>query len=408
MPVANYRSPLWRFIATDLQTNVVTWLDHIAMERQVARVLNAPGVFTCRLPSDNPEVNRLWDAPGTLYDTDPYIAEGVRLIYGFRREVLSPLTQVWTPRFSGLLLQTEDVAESDIARTRISAFDPWQYLYNRPVRNSSGDLPGSDGLSFTATKANVIAASLLKWTIDADGPCYIDAGATYSGTAFYTGTFTDCPLLDINFQQGMMVGEAWDQLVATGRIDIVLDAIFDPDNRPGYCVQMNTAPEWGSSKPDAIFGWNKAPRSLVGITNLHDGTRRANEIQYYRGQGGSPVTLQTDSFSEGKFGVYFAQQFFPGPDGALWTAAVEALAESELQLRKDGQQTVTISPSPERAPSPYTEYDIGDYVPVYSSNAMREALLGQQRVYGIPIDISDDALETVRQVLASTQTGAVG
>lgn len=407
MPSANYRSPLWRFIATDLQTTTVTWMDHIAMSRMVTYVLNAPAVFSCQVPSDNPEVNRLWDAPGTLYDTDPYISEGVRLIYGFRREIADPFTQIWVPRFAGLLLQLEDVAESDIARSRMSAYDPWQYLYNRPIRNSAGELPGEAGLSFTATKANVIAASLLKWTIDTDGPCYIDAGTTYGGTSFYTGDLDDCQELDIVFERGMMVGEAWDSLVATGRIDITLDPIYDPDNRPGYCVQMNTSPEAGQQRPDAIFGWDKAPRSLVGITNLHDGTRRANAVQYYAGQGGDPVALQEDLVSQGKYGVYFAQQFWPGPTDAGWAVAVEALAESELRLRANGQQTVTISPAPERAPSPFTEYYLGDYVPVYSSNKMREALVGRQRVYGIPIEISDDALETVRQVLASVQTGAV-
>ena len=398
-----FRDPLWRFIATDLETNTTTWLDGRCFNRQVSVLLNRPRVFTGEVPSDDPEINRNYDAPGTMFDDGPYVNEGDRLIYGFRREVQDEITQMWTPRFAGILLQVEDAAQSDIARSRITAYDPWQYLYNRPIRNSSGDLPGSDGLSFDDTKANVIAASLLKWTIDTDGPCFIDAGTTWSGTSFFTGTLDDCPEIDINFQQGMMVGEAWDELVDLGLIDIVLEPIYDPDDRPGYCVQMNTYPLAGQSRPNAVFGWDKAPRSLVGVTSLYDGSERANSIQYYAGQGGPAVTLQEDSLSQARYGVYFAQRFFPGQNVA---AGVVALAQQELALRKNGQHTVTISPAPVRAPSPFTEYDIGDTVPIYSSNALRKALTGEQRIYGIPIEISDDALETVRSLLASPQTGA--
>lgn len=408
MPIEpNYFSPLWRFIMTELDGTVVTWLDRLASQRQMSFILNGPAVFNCDVPSDNPEVNRLWDASGTLYDDEPYVAEGVRHVYGFRREIFDPETLIWVCRYGGTVLQIEDVAESDIARSRVSAYDPWQLLYSRAVRNVDGELPGEDGISWTATKANVIAAQLLRNTIDAEGTVYVDAGTTYSGTAFYDGDFEDCPEVDINFPPGTMVGEAWTTLCSMAKIDIILSPLWDPANRPGYLAQMNTYPLAGEEKPTAIFGWDKAPRSLVGVTDLEDGTQRANLVQYFAGQGGPAVTPAEDTTSQGKYGVYEALQHFPGIEGDGWTAAVEALAEAEVALRANGQRTVTISPAPERSPSPFTDYYLGDRVPVVSSNRLRKALDGYQRVYGIPVEVDDNALETVRSLLASPQTGEV-
>lgn len=230
MAGVTFRDPLWRFIATNPDSATITWLDNRCFDREVTVLLNRPRVFTGAVPSDDPEINRLYDGPGTIFDDGPYINEGDRLVYGFRKEVTSPETTVWTPRFGGLLMQVEDHAESDIARTRITAYDPWQYLYHRPIRNSDGDLPGKNGISWDDSRVDVIARQLLKWTIDVDGPCMIDAGVTYGGTAFYTGTVDACPQIDINFPRGMMVGEAWDELVSLGLMDIVLEPIYDVAN----------------------------------------------------------------------------------------------------------------------------------------------------------------------------------
>lgn len=401
LPVT-FRDPLWRWILTELDGTVVTWLDKLASNRAITYILNGSAIATCEVPSDNPEVNRIWDAAGTLFDDEPYVSEGTRHLIGFRREIEGG-EPFWNPRYGGTILQLEDVAESEVAKTRMTAYDPWQLLYSRPIRNGAGGLPGQDGLSFTATKANVVAATLLKNTITEDGTLWLDAGTTYGGTSFYDGDFEDCPLIDINFQQGQMVGEAWDTLCSMAQIDIILSPLWDPDNRPGYIAQMNTYPLAGEQKPSALFGWDKPTRSLVGITNLHDGTIRSNAVQYYESMGGDPVTLAEDTLSQGRYGVYFAQQFWPGLNIPV---GIEAMAEHEVALRANGQHTVTLSPAPERAPSPFTEYFLGDQVKVNTSNRMREALTGYQRVYGIPIEISDDSLETVRQILASPQTGA--
>jgi len=166
---------------------------------------------------------------------------------------------------------------------------------------------------------------------------------------------------------------------------------------------------------NAIFAWDMPGRSVTGIDDLFDGLGRANVVQFYRGQGGSAVTQQTDAASIATYGEYWAQQFFPAQETP--TAAVIAIAEQQLELRKTVKQTLTINPAPTRAPDPFVDYGLGDRVPVYASNRLRQTVgdpsgtplttiqsIDFQRIYGIPVDIDDNGTETVRQLLV----GVVG
>lgn len=385
-----YVSPYWRWVVTDLDGATLTLLDHLASDREITYLLNAPARAVGKVPSASPEVN----IPGD--DGYPFVAEGVRALLGFRLE-----EGVWTIRFTGLILQIQDTAEQDIAYSHLTAYDPWQYLFARPVVNYiTGKIPGPKGISWDDTRGDVIVGQVLRNTIYWHGTAYIDAGTSYGGTSFYGGTMEMTNQMDINFPQGMMVGEAWQQLVNSDTLDIVLTPIYDPVNRPGYLAELNVYGQAGSERDAAIFAWDLPSRSLTQIDDLFDGSVRANKVQYFSGQGGPPVTLQTNAPSVATYGEYWATQFFPGQNVP---AAVVALAQQQLTLRKNGQRTVTISPAPERSPRPFTEYYLGDRVPVYASNSMRQAVSGYQRIYGIPISISDDATETIRELLTSEQ-----
>lgn len=379
----------WRFAITDRNSAVITLLDHYATDRTVSFGLNVPATAGGRVPSEVPIVNIGWT------DDDPYLHEGSRLLYGFRREG-SPTE--WVIRFAGIIMQLEDTAAEDAATSPFTAYDPWQYLFSRPVVNNLGEYPGTAGLSFTATRADVVIGTLLEYTIGFHGEVGIDGGVDYGGTVSWDGTIEECAQIDINFEQGLSVGEAWQQVCALDVCDIVLTPIYDPSARFGYMVELNIYEQAGSIRNNAIFGWNRPPRSLTEISRLRDGLSRANKIQFFQDQGGDPVPLQTDTASVTKYGEYWAQQFFPGQ---TVDAAVTAMAELQLALRKNGKQTVTITPAPERSPDPFNGYYLGDRVPVYASNKLREALSGYQRVYGIPIEVDDNGVERVRQLLAS-------
>jgi len=142
---------------------------------------------------------------------------------------------------------------------------------------------------------------------------------------------------------------------------------------------------------------------------LFDGLGRANVVQFYNGQGGSAVTQQTDAASISTYGEYWAQQFFPAQTEA---SAVVAIAAQQLELRKDVKQTLTINPAPTRAPEPFVDYGLGDRVPVWASNRLRQPVgdpsgsplttmqvTDYQRIYGVPVEIDDNGTETVRELL---------
>ena len=410
MPASFYSSPLWKFLVTKTLTPntevgggssdqsagaVVATLQRIGSQRTVTRILNASAVATATLPSDNIRV--------FLPDGDdgfPKVASGVRDLIGLRRESLT--VPYYTVRYAGTIDQIQDAAAQDDARTTVTAHDPWQYLFSRPVRNGAGALPGVDGLSYSATTGDIIARQLLDNTIAIDGNARIDAGVAYGGTAFYTGTIETTSALTINFQQGMMVGEAWKQLVQTNTMDIVLEPIYDPINRPGYLAQLSIYVQAGTNRYNKILGWNSTPRSLVDLSRLIDHTQQANTVQFYYGQGGPPATPQSDATSALVYGEYWAQQFLPGQTVAV---ATEALAELQLQLRKDGKTTVSVSPAPERSPRPFVDYDIGDRLLVEAkASGFRQNLNGLIRIYGIPLNISDDSLESVQSMLVASGT----
>lgn len=415
--VGSHESPLWRYFVAELDGTGLTDYSKLASNRVVTPILNAPLTMTGDVPSDNAQV---WLTSAN--DGDPFLAPGTRLMYGFRRE--SATAPYYVIRASTLCMLVEDSAAQDDARSKFTGYDPWKYMMSRPIVDASGNVLGSSAFSipgttyldgkvtFTAAQASVVIATLLGNTISNNGHAYIDAGVTYIGTGFWTGTLeTGAGMIDDwTFLQGTSVGQAWQQMTATGKCDIWLEPIYDPFNRPTYLVQMSVFAQMGSTQDEQIFAWNLPGRSLVGITRTIDDSVLANKVEYHFGQGGPAAALQTDAASVAQYGEYWAQQFYPGQDeaGAL------SLAERAVDLRKDGKQTVTFKPAPERSPRPWQDYNLGDRCPVWASAQAFRQLLGEQtvgtitstqyqRIYGWVTNISDEALETLDPVLTSPQ-----
>ena len=60
---------------------------------------------------------------------------------------------------------------------------------------------------------------------------------------------------------------------------------------------------------------------------------------------------------------------------------------------------MVLGPTPERAPNPFIEYSPwGDSVKVFASKRFRATQSGFQRITGFTVELSDDALETIRDV----------
>lgn len=379
-----------RFVITNRDTETLTFLDKLATDRTVTFVLDDTTVISGSVPSDSPEINIPAD------DDDPFLSFNTRLLYAFDK-FASGNYECFA---SGIIMQVEDQA-ADAPSSRFVAMDSWQYLMSRPVLNADGILPGQNGLSYTATKANEIALQLLAQTVLINGPVGIDETG---------GTIVDCDEIDIVFQQGLSVGQAWKQLCATGVIDIELQAIYDPVTRPGILAVLNMAPQIGSVKHNAIFAWDKPSRSLTALSRLLDGTAMANAVQFFAGQGGAAVAPQTDALSIAKNGEWWMQQHFPGKETS--TAEVILLALTQLLLLKNGNRTLTFDPAPERSPRPVADYKPGDIVPVYASRRFRDPLApdlvesSYQRVRTLPMAISDSG--TVSASAVTTTEGADG
>jgi hypothetical protein len=433
-------SPLWRWLITDLDGAGITFLDKLASDRIVTPKLNEPLELSGTVPSDSPEIN--------IFHTDdlPFLAEGVRQLYGFRRE--RNVDPYYTIRASTLILQTADASSTGDARTRFTAWDPWQYLFYRPLLFTDVEhcsyIPRK-GKTFTDWHpidliVDWLYCMLFNSDTEAPGSAlqgFIDWGQSgfYTGTMDYGLTST---LKGFNVQPGTSLGQAIQDLCSTGYCDVVMEPIYDPVNRPGLLCQMSiyeqdpSDPNTGAGRFNygAVFAWDRPGRSLVGFDDLFDGTQRANLIGYRSGQAGAFVNADDlgtpiyDPDSIKIYGEYWAELAITAQNQAEGFA-VQALAAEQLALRKTYKQTLTVNPAPERAPEPWVDYEIGDRVPIFIGTAERgtyqlgdnssrqplppgysggpptpdPAVYVWQRVYGIPVRIDDNGVETVEQLL---------
>lgn len=415
-----YDSPPWRWVVTDFNGATLTFLDQLALRRQITYTLNDAAIATCDLPSDNSEID-------IADDGEPFVSFNDKLLYCFRREDTDP-SQPYVIRFAGKIDQLNDEVTADTATptTHLTAYDPWHYLDSRPVLMDNGTYPPqetgrvfaqADGWTPDAIAVNLLT-NAVTWANPtgsggSPGPaaaqeCFIDATG---------GTIETLPVIaeDFNVLAGTSVGEAWRQLVQTGYCDIVLTPIYDVTFRPGLLCTLNIYALAGSVNNTAIFSWDMAGRSLIGINRLQDGSTMANVIQYYGGQGGGAVASpQTgmagpvlDPTSLAKYGPYWLQQSWPGQEGTPGAVGLAALAQ--LLQQRFGVDTLTVDPAPESSPVPLMDYQLGDRVPVWADKTLRLPINPSLNINGlwdylwrvgtIPIQILDDGPEMVQQLL---------
>ena len=486
---------LWRWILTDLNGAIITFLDHLATGRSVTRNLASPSEMVASVPSDSPEINMIH-----VVDGDVFLDEGDRLLYGFRRE--SSSAPYYYVRASGLVLQVEDSTASDNSVSKFTAYDPWQYLFSLPVLKSPSamstafdkwnvrgwangrlQLLPAQGLLYPA-KMNIklmileIISNAL-YAINQQATAYgltMPVGAQYGFLNIVDGVLEDVvPGFHDPYPiaQGTSVGQALTDIVGAGVCDIVMEPFYDPVYFPGILSTLNiySYQQAGASShyvrdatghvlpppatgpatiygfnDTAVFAWDRPGRSLAGISRIEDGSQRTNELVFFNGQGGVPVFQDTivdpppfqpgktphfDGNSISRFGVYFSQQYFPASlPGQQGITAIDAMSHDQVLLRSDHKTTVTLSPAPEFAPTPFIDYNLGDRVPVHAgrtypptfvlpysmeflikSNQFREELSGYQRIVKIVIDIDDNGVETVTELVggpAANPGGVVG
>lgn len=403
-----------RFLVTDLFGVTTAWLDRLTLGASLAFNLDQPMTGNIAFHSNDPRVNRIFTP-----DNDPRVAQSNRLIYTFLRQGTDPLSP-WVNIGNGILMSPEDQADADVPTTHATFYDAWQFLFGTPCfTDLSGGLPGPDGFQFFSVPGAEIVATLLGNAIVGSPPdvfgtggngYFIDAGPTYGGTTFWAGTLEATPPIDFVVQQGQTVGDAWNQLLTAGEelgsggssggIDIVLQPIYDPVNRPGYTHDLSVFNLAGVDQHGAPMAWGEFTRTATTADRQHDGTPGAfvDYADFFAGQGGpGNGPIQNASVSS-KYLRYWSQQWFPQQPNAF---VVQAMAQQVIQLQAQGKRTFTVNPDPLRAIGPFVGYNLGDRIPILAPNRLRVAATGLQRVQGIPLEINPDGVARVNALLTT-------
>jgi hypothetical protein len=383
-----FDSPLWRFAVSDLSFQILTLLDGIATDRRVTVTLNAAAVAEGRCPAENPKAN----IPHT--DGHAYLSEGDRILWCYRREGTIGVSVPWVLRHAGIIGQVKPSARQDNAVAAFVSYDQWQQMYKRPIRDTGGVLPPTEGIVYTGMTGRDI---LVEW---------LTASDTYDGATFIDYTLgvdrhQTAVIDEFTVQQGMTIGEGMDELVNTGTIDIRLTPAMrvagltfnDLETYP-----TDDTPTIGVYKPNVIMSWDRPGRTLVGIDNEYDGAGRVNAVRYHFGQGGDAAATLEDAASQARFGTYFGEQFFPGQ---VSEAGVAAMAAKTLSEFANGRRTILADIASDRGKQPFVDYMPGDIARVFASSALLEPIDERRRILSIPINIDDNSTESVERILFS-------
>lgn len=376
-----YQGYHWRWVVLAIEDafnptfRITSFLDPLALDATVNRVLNEPLTINLTVPSDQVQVY-LEDAT----DGQPLVAEGVRVLVGMRPENPGS-SSTWVPRAAGVILQPNDSASAGdgagVGKTQIQALDSWNLLYRRPCVHVDGSMPDSNyGLRFNAgTAVNDIVTALLANTVVAHGSVFMDLD----------GTIETLPAIPVamTFERGLTVGEAWKQLCDANLCDIVLDPILDIDR--GFINRLNVYAKAGEAQYDARFVYDGFGRNAASMSREEDGTLRVNKVQEYFGQGGGSIPLLTATGSAARFGESWLMK---AQERTTTSQTAQDLAQVDLDQRASGVRTITVTPASERAAIPFTGYDIGDTVTMVSTQqSLRKEVSGLWRVTTIPITL---------------------
>lgn len=393
------RNTEWRYLVTSLSGRHITTLDAHARDRSIDYQIDGATVMRGNISSDTPEINRL-DLDGF-----PYLAEGDRLLYCLRRDYDGDPdnNDPYTPRAAGIILQYDDAGDPDTATTSFTAYDPWEYLNHLPIVNPNNpDRSGDIDLKYLRTEVQQIVQSLLVNasvfynTVFSPTSAAANMFLDWGQTGFYTPNWDVLPEITHTFQKGTSVGDGLRQLINRGHCDIVFKPIYDPVNRPGYLAEVYVYEVAGELKPEAIFAWDKPSHSVAQVSRFVDGTRRTNTVRWHTWLGGgASVVTDTSPASIERFGEYWSEQYIVSSEHTGQTADYQ---EDWIDTYAEHAREVTITAIPERSPEPFLEWFVGDEVRVFASANLRSTMSGFQRVSGFGIDISDDSVETVRDL----------
>lgn len=378
-------APDYRFVLCDPLGAYLSVISRISLTKRLRFRRNQFETVTFTVPADDPQVRILHT------DGEAFLSCSNRVLKVYRKE-----SGRWTIRFTGPVEQVEQDGDANGLYAHVTAFGPGRILHQRLVRNAAGGVVNTTGnpISFTSVAGNTVAKTLVDRanTVAATG-ITTDPGL---GAAFETTT-----VQTKEFEEGTMVGEAHEELTDTDTMDIWYQPL---DRQDGILAAMHVETEQGENKPNAVFAYGMGNHSISEFRRLRDGSQIANNVYAYsdrpaRGQTWGQSKTAVDSASQTKYRLRESLRFYSDK----YTAeTLQALANFEKSLRRNPRETVSIVPAIERAPTPFTDYFIGDFIQVYADELLLQSMAGTQKVEELDIAVDDGGFERVTEIVGST------
>ena len=144
---------------------------------------------------------------------------------------------------------------------------------------------------------------------------------------------------------------------------------------------------------------------MLSSTRLFDAEQYANSVTLQGGapdiDGARPIeAAATNTVQQQDVGVYRSVESYPDVTNQGY---LQALATEELGFRARAREIVSLQPQPGRAPEPFTDYDVGDTVPLYVGTRQRGGYQGVVRIYGFDLEIDNEGKEIVSSVVLSPE-----
>ena len=389
--------PAWNFYVTDLSGNVIVDVSTVASNKKLRFRLNRPATVSFDVPADHSLVKTVWS------DGDPYVNAGNRALVCKRDGFMA---------FNGRLWTTSDSGDANTTRTFVTAFDDLVMLQSRLVRDSTGSV------TKPVFASPISGASIIKQMVDNTIARVGPIGITTTGGTF---DIPSPPAENLAGELGnwpVTCADLLSRIADTGAVDARLDYIDNQGATRAILSAKNTVNSGRdlsagfAGGPAVAFEYGTGTRNVQAITRTLDMGTVANNITYYLGpQTGTSynATLTaTNAASQSKYGVFESTTVY---DQKADAAIFDTLLAKESLLRKKPRELLSIVPvyDPKVGPSgfpigtfqPIITYNLGDIVTVNCGTVLRRAFSGQQRIYGFDIDITDDAVETVSQIICS-------
>lgn len=343
--------------------------------RKLTEVLDQPTQFSFTVNSAEDRIRGLW-----ANDNAPYLDYIRRLVKVYRKEY-DPVTEMeqYKLRFAGNIWPLTDSGDEDGQTTSVTAFDPLQWMAHRFVRESDGSTKKVVfGVAGGATVGvDTILRTLVDRTNSFAGPC----GLTTTG-GIISGVI---PQVRVQYSY-QMLSQVFQE--ASSGIDFVCTPL---DATNYYVGRLDIYLKRGTDQPNALFGYDEEPHSVLSMDRTFDPTDHANSIVAL-GTGTSSqqyIAAAADATSQGNYGTL---EGFATFSDVVDQNQLNLLAASELLKRRPPQEAVSLKPFP--GLEPWRDFNTGDTVRVLAGTSLRGGFTKRsERLFGFTVNWDEEENE---------------